>query len=127
LEWTADAGSLAAWVQLAQQPSGREAVAEAILTSTEAYRHLLDRYYADDLHRGVDAIGWEGWLSVLQSHRMSPARVAEEMFISEEPGQPRRSAPSRAPAPATASSADGTAPNKQRGKEARPRSVGSRL
>jgi hypothetical protein len=80
----ADAVSLAAWVQLAQQPSGREAVAQAILTSTETHRRLLDRYYADDLHRGADAIGREGWLAVLQSRRMSPARVAEAIFISEE-------------------------------------------
>jgi chitodextrinase len=79
-----DAGSLPAWVQQVQQPGGRETAAQALLTSTEAYRRLLDRYYADYLHRGVDAIGREGWLAVLQSRRMSPARAAEEIFISEE-------------------------------------------
>jgi RHS repeat-associated protein len=81
---TADAAGLAFWVQVAQQPRGRDTAAQGILTSTEAYRRLLDRYYADYLHRGEDAVGREGWLAVLQSRRMSPARVAEEISISEE-------------------------------------------
>jgi hypothetical protein len=79
-----DAGGLAHWMTVYQQPQGRAAVANGILNSTENFLKTLDRYYADFLDRPPDETGRHSWLFQLESHRGTLSSVAEGILSSEE-------------------------------------------
>ena len=62
----------------------RVQVAQAMLTSDEAYLRDLDRYYADVLHRQPDAAGEQSWLTLLHNGRISREQVGEFFIASDE-------------------------------------------
>jgi hypothetical protein len=72
------------WVQILQGGTGRDAVAEAFLTSREAYLRMLNGDYNMFLHRPPDAAGEKGWLSLLQSNALSPMAVSQAFLASDE-------------------------------------------
>jgi SOS response regulatory protein OraA/RecX len=79
-----DAGGLAIWQQALQNGVSRSAVAEAFLTSGEADRDLVDRFYAEFLQRNADAAGEQGFVRALQNRQLSPEAVAEIFLASNE-------------------------------------------
>jgi hypothetical protein len=84
LSRAADPIGQADWQQVGQLPSGRQRVAEGILSSPEAQRRLVDQYYETFLRRSPDRAGAEGWLTRLRSGQASLASAAEGFLASEE-------------------------------------------
>jgi hypothetical protein len=86
-----DAGGLAYWQQ--QLPGqGRQAVAQQVIASDEAYLRMIDGYYAALLHRapemtpapGAGMTGRQFWLGALQSGSQSPADVGCQILSLPE-------------------------------------------
>jgi uncharacterized repeat protein (TIGR01451 family) len=80
----ADPTGLEAGQVLALFPGGPAVVAQAVLTSAEARRRLVDSYYADFLGRNADAVGETVWLQALQGGRASADAVAEGFLAADE-------------------------------------------
>lgn len=77
------AGNLV-WQMKLQNGIARTQVAQAMLTSDEAYLRDLDRYYADILHRQADGPGQQTWLTLLHNGRISLEQTGELFFASDE-------------------------------------------
>jgi hypothetical protein len=77
-------GGVTFWVSQLTAGASRAQVAQAFLTSEEAYRRAVDEYYTDFLERQPDARGEQGWLAALVQRRLSLADVAQALLASEE-------------------------------------------
>jgi hypothetical protein len=72
------------WVSALQNGVSRDAVAVAILDSTESYQIMVNCDYTYFLHRPADPAGIQAWLAQLQSGQATPAIVAESLLASDE-------------------------------------------
>ncbi len=81
---TPDAVGEASWLQALAGGMSRDAVAQAVLTSTEAQRSCVDAYYAEFLHRNVDGSGEQYWMDLLQSGQSTLESVGTAILGSGE-------------------------------------------
>lgn len=79
-----DAAGLAAWTQQLQNGVSRDTVAQAILTSDEAFLKVLECAYMHFLHRSLDAGGRQFWLTQYRTGQVTPAAVCEAILASDE-------------------------------------------
>jgi hypothetical protein len=84
LKRQADPLSESAWVTLLRTGMSRDEAAKRFLTSDEGYTRMLDRYYADYLHRGLDNGGRQAWLAFLHSGDNLLDVTAEKVLASDE-------------------------------------------
>jgi hypothetical protein len=80
----ADAGGAAGWITALQNGMSRAAAALGFLTSTEAYRRIVDQSYLEYLRRPADAGGEQGFVGMLQSGGWPVESVAELFVASDE-------------------------------------------
>jgi hypothetical protein len=78
-----DAAGLASWTAELQTGTPRQAVAQAIATSTEGEGVLVRAAYGDLLGRPPDQGGLTGWVNALQGG-MTPATLRATLASSEE-------------------------------------------
>jgi hypothetical protein len=81
---TPDASGQAMWLQRLQSGISRAQVAQAFLSSEEAYRQVLDLYYEDYLQRPKDDSGTRSWLSALLSKSTTLEGVGAGILASQE-------------------------------------------
>jgi len=85
-----DAPGLAGWVARLQAGASDAAVANCLLTSTEAYNRIVDQSYLEYLRRPADAGGEAYYTGLLQSGQWAPESIAELLLASDEfYGNPR--------------------------------------
>jgi hypothetical protein len=59
-------------------------VALAILTSEETYLRGIESAYLSFLHRPIDPIGRQAWLSQIRNGQLTPGAVCEAILASDE-------------------------------------------
>jgi SdrD B-like domain/Domain of unknown function (DUF4214) len=74
----------AAWLAVLQGGTSRQAVAQAFLTSQEAYTIMLNCDYECFLHRSPDSAGEQMWLQLLLTGQDTPAMVTQAFLASNE-------------------------------------------
>jgi hypothetical protein len=80
----ADPAGQAAWLLALQNGVSRPALAQAVLTSAEADRRVVDQYYMSFLNRAADPAGEQAWTDVLVSGRATLESVGESILASDE-------------------------------------------
>ncbi|HVC93265.1 MAG TPA: DUF4214 domain-containing protein, partial [Pirellulales bacterium] len=80
----ADPSGQAVWLGALASGVSREAVAQSLLTSAEAFTRVLDGYYANFLGRAADPAGELSDLDQLQSGQASLESVAVAFLASDE-------------------------------------------
>src|SRR5262249_37147895 len=78
------AAEIVGWSTTLKNGAGRDAVAVAVLTSSESYRLIMDGAYTNLLHRAPDAAGEQAWVAGLVSGRVRPGAVCENFLASDE-------------------------------------------
>lgn len=81
---TGDMGGMTFWVSQFSADVSRAMVAQAFLTSKEAYRTAVDRYYEHLLKRRPDPREEAGWLAAKTGRGMPEAEMAVAFLASEE-------------------------------------------
>jgi hypothetical protein len=81
---TPDARGQASWLRRMDSGVSRAQVAQSFFTSEEGYRQVLDRYYADFLHRPKDEAGARSWTNALLANRTTLELTAISFLVSEE-------------------------------------------
>jgi hypothetical protein len=81
---TPDSRGHANWLRQLNSGVSRARVAQAFLTSTEAYRLALNRYYEDYLHRPADESGARNWVNALVANRTTLEAAGVGFLASEE-------------------------------------------
>lgn len=84
LSRTPDPAGQDVWLRRMNSGVSRAQVAQSFLTSEEAYRQALDRYYSDFLHRPADAVGMGRWATALTSNRTTLEQTAIAFLVSDE-------------------------------------------
>lgn len=79
-----EAAGMQFWQATMQNGATRDNVANALLTSSEAYSRILDRAYGNFLNRAVDQVGKQYWLSLLQSNQITQGNVNILILASDE-------------------------------------------
>src|SRR5205807_8110717 len=79
-----DAGGAAGWTTALNNGMSRAAAALGFLTSTEAYRRIVDESYLEYLRRPADAGGEQGFVNLLRSGGWPVESVAELFVASDE-------------------------------------------
>lgn len=79
-----ESSGLQFWQTTLQNGATRDNVANAILTSGEAYSRHLDRAYGTFLGRAVDQAGKQFWLSALQNNQITYGAVHILILASDE-------------------------------------------
>ncbi len=79
-----DATGLAAFTQQLQTGVSRDAVAQTILTSDEAFVNVLNNGYTQFLHRPLDPAAQQSWLTQYHNGQITPASVCEAILASDE-------------------------------------------
>jgi hypothetical protein len=84
LKRPADALGQSFWVTLLRNGMSRSDAAKNFLISDESVTRVLDRYYADFLHRGLDQVGRIGWLAFFHEDDNGLDVIGEKILGSDE-------------------------------------------
>jgi subtilisin-like proprotein convertase family protein len=80
----ADPTGQSAMLQALQEGESRTQLAWAVLTSPEHYQQIVQALYENILHRPPDATGLAGWISLMQSLRVSDEQISATLAASDE-------------------------------------------